>query len=261
MQLIDKNIFVKYSVVFVAIVILLKMIPRTNLDFKDIMVSSVVLFSLYMLVDNIFINPSCKVENLTNILNNPKKKDDTDDIYYKHEQDEYDTYEDRKKFPNKKNSDDNNFDNDDNYDNDGYESRKPINYKPGPCKDCVSRTYDNDDFEKYKYKIHRKYDASGSREKDGVMKTEIEYSDYNILPVHREDRDDYEWGYTMLPPEKWYPIPPHPPICVTDKRSEIQPMITTGGGVSLKEWDSCRRITPGDVVNIDYARDKLNSGR
>jgi hypothetical protein len=74
MPIIDKNKFVKYSFVFVAIVILLKMIPRTNLDFKDILVSSLVLFSLYMLVDNIFINSSCKIENLTNILNNPKKK-------------------------------------------------------------------------------------------------------------------------------------------------------------------------------------------
>jgi hypothetical protein len=214
-----------------------------------------------MLVDNIFINPSCKVENLTNVGKTiPKKKDDTDDIYYKHDEDEYDNYADRKKFTDKKNDKDDN-DEDDKYDNDGYESKKPIKYKPGPCKDCVERSYDDDDFEKYKYKIHRKYDASGSREEDGVMKTEIEYSDYNILPVHREDRDDYEWGYTILPPEKWYPIPPHPPICVTDKRSEIQPMTTTGGGVLLKEWDSCRRITPGDVVNIDYARDKLNSGR
>jgi len=257
MTLIDKFKFFKYTLIFASIVGLLKIIPRTNLDTKDILVSSIVLFALYILIDNIFINPSCKIENLVNIgktktesdkLIKKHKKDDTDDVFYKHDEDEYDNYLDRRKY-------------NDNDDNDGYESKKPIKYKPGPCKDCVERDYDSDNFETYKYKIHRKYAANGSREKDGVMTSEIEYSDYNILPVHKEDRDDYEWGYTILPPEKWYPIPPHPPICVTDKPSEIYPVTTTGGGVLLKEWDSSRRITPGDVVNIDYAKDKLNSGR
>jgi hypothetical protein len=262
MTSIDKFKFFKYTLIFASIVGLLKIIPRTNLDTKDVLVSSIVLFAFYILIDNVFINPSCKIENLVSVGNSDKnkikkhKKDDTDDIFYKHDEDEYDNYKDKRKYPK-----DDKDDKDDEYDNDGYESNKPIKYKPGPCKDCVERDYDSDNFEKYKYKIHRKYEANGSREKDGVMTTEVEYSDYNILPVHKEDRNDYEWGYTILPPEKWYPIPPHPPICVTDKPSEIYPVTTTGGGVLLKEWDSCRRITPGDVVNIDYAKDKLNSGR
>lgn len=245
MPSIDKNKLTKYGLVFASIMVLLKLIPRTELDLKDIVVSSVVLFSLYILIDNIFINPSCKMEKLSGSV--VKDIDNHDEL-----NDELNDNVDEPIIKDNKQRETNKYKNSD---------KKIIDYKPGACTNCVTRTYDEGDFEKYKFKVHRKYEANGSREEDGVMESEIEYTDYNSLPVHKEDKEDFEWGYTILPPEKWFPVPPHPPICVSEKRCDIQSSVTTGGGVLLKEWDSCRRITPGDVINIDYAKDKLNSGR
>jgi len=64
-----------------------------------------------------------------------------------------------------------------------------------------------------------------------------------------------------LPPEKWYPQPPRPPICVTNRRSVIAPTYTQGTPVDVKEFHSSRRITPPDLISTDYVNEKLNSGR
>jgi len=134
--------------------------------------------------------------------------------------------------------------------------------KPGECKDCVRKSVDEFGMDTYLYKVNtQKYESGPTRAEEGVMVSELQYTDYNILPITPEDSKLYEYGYSFLPPEKWYPVPPHPPICVTEKRAQVCPVTTTGTPIDMKEWDSSRRITPGDVINIDYARDKLNSGR
>ena len=79
----DKNKLTKYGLVFVSIMVLLKLIPRTELDLKDIVVSSIVLFSLYILIDNIFINPSCKMEKLSGSV--AKDIDNNDELNHNDE--------------------------------------------------------------------------------------------------------------------------------------------------------------------------------
>lgn len=104
--------------------------------------------------------------------------------------------------------------------------------------------------------------ANGSRDKNGTLNNELPYTDYNHLPMADSYKpSDFEYGDSFLPPEKWYPQPPFPPLCVSEKRCQVCPVFTTGTPVDVKEWNSSRRIMPPDNINIDYIKDKLNSGR
>lgn len=96
----------------------------------------------------------------------------------------------------------------------------------------------------------------------GILDDELPYTDYNHLPLASGYKShDYEYGYSFLPPEKWYPQPPRPPVCVTEKRCPVCPTYTNGTPVDAKEFHSSRRITPPDMINMDYIGDKLNAGR
>ncbi len=117
---------------------------------------------------------------------------------------------------------------------------------------------------KYENKVHTNegIERSGSREKSGVLVNEMDYTDYNHLPLaDTYDNDSFEYGYSFLPPEKWYPQPPFPPMCVTDKRCPVFPVNTIGTPIDVKEWNSSRRITPPDNINTNYVINKLNNGR
>lgn len=105
-------------------------------------------------------------------------------------------------------------------------------------------------------------EREGCRWKDGVISSEMKYSDYNHLPIadgYKSNADDY--GYSFLPPEKWYPQPPFPPICVTNKPNVVNSLYSDGAPLDAKEWISSLRITGPDNINVDYIREKLNSGR
>lgn len=102
----------------------------------------------------------------------------------------------------------------------------------------------------------------GCREKDGIIENELGYTDYNHIPLAEGySNNDYEYGYSFLPPDKWYPQPPFPPVCVTEKKCPVCPVYTTGTPVDVKEWNSSRRITQPDRINVKYVEEKLNAGR
>jgi hypothetical protein len=114
----------------------------------------------------------------------------------------------------------------------------------------------------YLYSPVRKYPSSGSRIEDGILTSEMSYTDYNTLPVGANvDTKLDDFSYTFLPPDKWYPIPPHPPICVAEKQCPVCPVTTTGTTTNLKEWSEASRVTPGDQINSNYVDGKINSGR
>ena len=115
-----------------------------------------------------------------------------------------------------------------------------------------TRTYNN-----YKNGIERE----GDRYKDNVINNESEYNDYNMLPMADNNTGDFEYGYSFMPPAKWYPQPPNPPICVTNQKSNVMPIYTTGTPIDVKEWNESRRITPPDNIKTKYIKQKLNSGR
>jgi hypothetical protein len=105
-------------------------------------------------------------------------------------------------------------------------------------------------------------ERSGSRDEDGVIYNELGYTDYNHLPLaDTYDNDSFEYGYSFLPPEKWYPQPPFPPMCVTDKKCPVMPVFTTGTPMDVKEWNESRRVTPPDNIKTKYIKEKLNSGK
>lgn len=90
---------------------------------------------------------------------------------------------------------------------------------------------------------------------------ELPYSDYNHLPVAAGYKsNEYEYGYSFIPPEKWYPHPLRPPICLTEKRSNLLPVLAHGTPADAKEWHDANRITGSYRMNVDYVKDKLNSG-
>lgn len=70
--------------------------------------------------------------------------------------------------------------------------------------------------------------------------TDKDYVNYNQLPMadNYNASNDFEYGYSFLPPEKWYPEPSTPPICLTEKRSPITPSYTTGIPLDAKVWNS-----------------------
>ena len=112
----------------------------------------------------------------------------------------------------------------------------------------------------HSYSVNQNSDST--RGEDGVSLSDMKYTDHNHLPVsdnYRSVESDYGWSY--LPPEKWYPQPPNPPVCVTQKRCPVLPGYTSGAPVDVKEWYSASRITPPDNINTQYVRDRLNAGR
>ena len=105
-------------------------------------------------------------------------------------------------------------------------------------------------------------ERTGCRWEDDLLTNDMKYTDYNHLPMaDGYASKDYEYGYSYLPPEKWYPQPPFPPICLTPKQSVVCPLYTTGTPLDVKEWNSSIRITSPDNINVKYIKEKLNSGR
>ena len=110
--------------------------------------------------------------------------------------------------------------------------------------------------------INKQAPATGSRLNDGVLKDESKFSyiDFNSIP-QTTNTGSFEYGYSFLPPAQWYPVPAHPPVCVSDQKCPVCPVYTTGTNVELKEWDNSRRIMPPDEINVNAIEQKLNSGR
>jgi len=120
--------------------------------------------------------------------------------------------------------------------------------------------------------VNSQVTSVGSRAMDGELNNEMGYTDYsdgaagnyvdyNNFPQHDLANAEFESGYSFLPPSQWYPVPPHPPVCVSEKRCPVCPVFTTGLPADLKEWNASRRIMPPDRINVKYVEEKLNSGR
>ena len=143
----------------------------------------------------------------------------------------------------------------------------------GRSENIVSSTVQNDGTV-VKQKINGQYSISplndpniarntcNESENDVNYDKEYDFYDLSIIPIRTNNPDKlYEPGYSYIPPKDWYPTPPRPPICVTNKRSTVCPSYTTGLGSDLKEWNESRRVTGPDSINTSYVKDKLNSGR
>lgn len=102
------------------------------------------------------------------------------------------------------------------------------------------------------------YNADGSGIRDST-RTDMGYNDYGFVPVPDGYKSkDYEYGYSFLPPEKWYPQPPRAPKCVADKKCPVCPVMTAGAPIDVKEWSASNNVLPEDSINIDYIKNRLN---
>ena len=66
-------------------------------------------------------------------------------------------------------------------------------------------------------------------------------------------------GWSIFPPEKWYPVPPHPPLCIVEKECPVCPVFTSGSHVDALEWRGASKILPPDNINMKYIAERLNS--
>ncbi len=111
--------------------------------------------------------------------------------------------------------------------------------------------------------VINKLNSSPDRYNNGVLYNEMEYSDYNHLPLGDSSINSgtFDYGYAFLPPEQWYPKQLRPPVCVTNQKHEVSPIYTIGTPIDVKEWNESRRVSPPDNINVKYINEKLNSGR
>ena len=104
--------------------------------------------------------------------------------------------------------------------------------------------------------------STGAAKPDDLMQDEYKYGDFNyIAPINRGMMDK---TYTYVSPNNWYPIPPHPPVCVTNNKCTTSPVIISNGEnymnfASIEDFDKSRRFTGSMNINIDYVKDVLNN--
>ena len=101
--------------------------------------------------------------------------------------------------------------------------------------------------------------VSRGRTRNDLLVNDMIYSDFNRLPPSFNDKD-FEYGYSFLPPKDWFPLPPYPPVCVSNEPSyPIQPMYMDTITMDLKEWHATQKITPPDSINTLFVTNELNS--
>jgi len=256
---------VKYLVLGIVIFTVLKYLPNQNMSNCDIVLTSVILLLIYLLLESIInilttkkkeqfnSNTQDKINFCSSVCNNsnlniegmasvPKKKHH------------------KKHHKNKKN----NVKQTEKSEEQQLESKSSseISSESTETKESEESTEKLIDVKPIKYKPVKGVDRKGTRYIEGIIQNEDEYSDYNHVPLgDRYDEDSFEYGYSFLPPEKWYPQPPNPPMCVTDKRCPVLPSYTHGAPLDAKEWNESRRVTPPDNIKTKYIKEKLNSGR
>lgn len=143
---------------------------------------------------------------------------------------------------------------------------KPVTKEEAPRVDYPQVTMQEEDCYSGYFKTEEERKAcierGPLRREADVAIDDMPYTDYNHLPLaDTYEKGDFEYGYSFLPPEKWYPTPPFPPMCVSEKRCPVTPTYTTGVGLDLKEWKQSCRVSQPDNINTCYVRDKLNAGR
>lgn len=98
-----------------------------------------------------------------------------------------------------------------------------------------------------------------NRESGQRITNEMEYSKYHNVPVVKSQI--FEYGYSFLDPSQWYPQPPYPPVCVTNNRCTVCPYTPPGSPYDLKEWNQSLRVTQPDDINVNFVKEKMNSGK
>ncbi len=100
--------------------------------------------------------------------------------------------------------------------------------------------------------------VSGGRTRNDILVNEMIYSDFNRMPPSFVEKD-FEYGYSFLPPKDWYPLPPYPPVCSSNRTCLVQPIYTDSTTMDLKDWHETQKIGPPDSLNTSFITNELNS--
>ena len=104
--------------------------------------------------------------------------------------------------------------------------------------------------------------SSSAPTSDHAETNELKYGDLNYIgPLNKGMANK---DYTFVSPDNWYPIPPSPPVCVTNKSCSTCPIIISGGQdymnfSSLEDFDKSRRFTGNMGINTEYIHNVLNN--
>lgn len=95
-----------------------------------------------------------------------------------------------------------------------------------------------------------------------ALNSELRYGDYNYISPLNSGMTNSD--YTFVSPNNWYPVPPHPPVCVTNKQCTTSPIMISDGQdwmnwATLEDFDKARRFTGNMGINIDYVKNVLNN--
>ena len=114
----------------------------------------------------------------------------------------------------------------------------------------------------YKYYSDIFTRSVGAPPANEALTNELKYGDYNYVGPINKGMINKE--YTFVSPSNWYPIPPHPPVCVTNKSCTTCPVQISNGKDYMQwapwdEFDQARRFTGDMGINIDYVKNVLNN--
>jgi hypothetical protein len=114
--------------------------------------------------------------------------------------------------------------------------------------------------EKYYQDIYT--ESTGAPPPNVAMANELKYGDYNYVGPINKGMINKE--YTYVAPTNWYPIPPVPPVCVTNKSCTTCPVQMTDGRdymqfANLDDFDKSRRFTGDMNINLKYIKEVLNN--
>ena len=105
--------------------------------------------------------------------------------------------------------------------------------------------------------------SSNSITADEAKDSELKYSDYNYIAPLNKGMTDRK--HTFVSPNNWYPIPPYPPVCVTNKRCATTPIVISNlnkdnmNFADLQDYNLSRRFTGNMNINVDYVKNVLNN--
>jgi hypothetical protein len=114
------------------------------------------------------------------------------------------------------------------------------------------------------FKEGKYFDKNGLLQ--NVMNNDMRYNqltDSQIQPLGSNDmtmNNSWENDYVLLNTDKWKVPVTNPYKCKQEKECPICPSLTNGYPVNVKDFNEARKIMPPDNINVDYIKDKLNSG-
>lgn len=103
------------------------------------------------------------------------------------------------------------------------------------------------------------------QEKKAMNKIRDNYRDQMVYttthPFNTVPLGTQLYGYTYLPPENWFRAYDAPPVCITDKKCPVCPILDTQNTSELMEFDTANNVMGPDGIDLRFVKKVLNKGR